>query len=137
MSASGAVIMGVFAAVWWVVGIRASGPASVLMYGIPIVITGAIIAAASSGQARTARPSDDERARQGRLVGIASGIEGVAIFVAVNVLANIKRLEFVAPVVAIKMSRCGNPSRKSHESPMLCFRPSRLSAGWARAWRSG
>jgi hypothetical protein len=44
MSADGAMIMSVFAAVWWAAGIRASGHGSAPMYGIPLFVTVAIIA---------------------------------------------------------------------------------------------
>lgn len=99
MTGSGAMIMGIFAAIWWVVGIRASGHGSALMYGVALFITGAIITAALRLGAGIASP--EEHARRGRLVGIASGVEGVLILVAVNVLANIGKRDFSAPVVAI------------------------------------
>ena len=101
MSPSGAVIMGVFAAVWWWVGITASANGSTLMYTVPLVMTGAVIATASLRRTGGARPSVAEDARRGRLVGYASGAEGIAIFVAVNVLANIRKLDFLAPTVAV------------------------------------
>ena len=43
MSNVGAIIMGVFAALWWLVGVRVSGHASPLTYGIPILVTGLIV----------------------------------------------------------------------------------------------
>ncbi len=99
MSATGAQIMSVFATIWWVAGIRTSGRGSALLYSISLIITAAIFVAASRRPARAESAGDD--ARTGRLVGIASGVEGLLILVAVNVLANIKKLDFFAPVVAI------------------------------------
>ena len=101
MTAAGAMIMAVFAAIWWVVGIRASAHGSVLMYSIPLFITGAIITAALRRGPGTVPLSSEEDSRRGRLVGIASGVEGVLIFVAVNVLANIGKRDFFAPIVAV------------------------------------
>lgn len=100
MTPTGAVIMGVFGAVWWVIGIRGSGHTSLLMYGIPLLITAVIMVAALRVRPGNA-PSPEEDARRGRLVGIASGIEGLLILVAINVLVNIRKLEFAAPVGAI------------------------------------
>ena len=93
--------MGIFAAIWWLVGVRASGHASPSTYGIPIVVTGLIVVASLRGRDRFEQVSPEERARRGRLVGIASGIEGLAIFVAVNVLARFGRSEYAVPVIAI------------------------------------
>jgi hypothetical protein len=101
MSAEGAMIMSMFAAVWWAVGIGASGHGSVPMYAIPVLVTVAIIAAASRRRADTTPVSPEEHARRGRLFGVASGVEGLLIFVAVNVLANLKKLDFAAPVIAM------------------------------------
>lgn len=117
MSATGAIIMGVFAAVWWLVGIGASGHGSSLMYGIPLVISALIIVAAWRRRADAA-VSPEERARRGRLVGIASGAEGLLIFVAVNVLANIGKRDFAAPVVAIIVGL--------HFAPLARWLPARL-----------
>ncbi len=93
--------MGVFAAVWWLVGVRASGYTSPLTYVIPLVVTGLIAIAALRGRARFEQVPPEEHARRGRLVGIASGIEGLAILLAVNVLAHIGRSDYAAPVIAI------------------------------------
>lgn len=101
MSNVGAVIMGVFAAIWWLVGVRASGHASPLAYGIPLLVTGLIIVAALRGRHRFEQVSPEEHARRGRVVGIASGGEGLAILLAVNVLANFGLSDYAAPVIAI------------------------------------
>jgi hypothetical protein len=100
VSAIGAIIMGLFAALWWIVGTGASGRGSGPMYTVAIVITGLIVGAASRQAGRTSG-SPEERARRGRLVGIASGVEGLVIFVSINVLANIGRRDLAAPIIAI------------------------------------
>jgi hypothetical protein len=93
--------MGVFAAIWWLVGVRASGHGSPLTYGIPLLVTGLIIVAALRGRHRFEQASPEEHARRDRLVGIASGAEGLAIPVAVTVLGNIGLSDYAAPVIAI------------------------------------
>jgi hypothetical protein len=94
--------MGVFAAIWWLVGVRASGYATPpLTYGIPLLVTGLIIVAALRGRHRFEQVSPEEHARRGRLVGIASGVEGLAILLAVNVLAKLGVSDYAAPVIAI------------------------------------
>jgi hypothetical protein len=101
MTGTGAIIMGVFAAVWWVAGVRASGYGSPLIYAVAPVVTGLIIVAALRGRERSAQEPPEEHARRDRLVGIASAAEGVAILVAVNVLVNLGLNDYVAPVIAI------------------------------------
>ena len=101
MSSTGAIIMGVFAAIWWVVGVRASGHASTLTYAIPLIVTGLIVSASLRGRDRFEQVSPEEDARRGRLVGIASGGEGLAIFLAMIVLGNLGLSDYAAPVIAI------------------------------------
>lgn len=101
MSSAGAIIMSVFAAVWWMAGVRASGYAAPLAYGVPLVVTGLIVIISLSLRDNSGQASAEERARRGRLVGIASGVEGLAILLAVNVLANLGRSDYAAPVIAI------------------------------------
>jgi hypothetical protein len=101
MTNTGAIIMGVFAAIWWLVGVRASGHASPLTYSIPILVTGLIFVAALRGRHHFEQVSPEEDARRGRLVGIASGGEGLAIFLAMIVLGNLGLRDYAAPVIAI------------------------------------
>ena len=118
MSAAGAVIMAVFAAVWCVLGILASGHAPLVIYGIPVLITGAAIGVASRRRAGRGSFAAGERSRQGRLVGLASGAEGLAILVAVNVLVNIRKPDFIAPAVAMIVGL--------HFLPLARWLPARL-----------
>lgn len=92
--------MSVFAVLWWVWGISASGNASVLLYCIPLIISAGIIIAASRHQPDVTMPAEGQM-RVGRLVGIASGLEGLLIGTAFLVLANTGGMDFAAPVVAI------------------------------------
>ena len=99
MSTSGAVIMTFFATVWWVVGVHLARPSSLPLYAAGAAITGAIVFMAFRRPAP--RSSEGERSRQGRLVGIASGAEGLLIFVVANILGNIGRTDLIASAVAI------------------------------------
>ena len=121
MSNVGAIIMGVFAAIWWLVGVRASGHGSPLTYGIPLLVTGLIIVAALRGRHRFEPVSPEEHARRGRLVGIASGGEGLAILLAVNVLVNLGLSDYAAPVIAIIVGL--------HFVPLAQWLPARLYYG--------
>jgi hypothetical protein len=101
MSSSGAVIMSVFAAAWWAVGLGMTGHAGWLAFVFPVVVTGAIVAAALQRSRADARVPNEEDSRRGRLVGIASAVEGVAILVAINVLARLNRPDLAVSAVAI------------------------------------
>lgn len=93
------VVMSAFAAIWWIVGAAQSGRGSLMMYAASIVISGLMVALAWRRGGRSAAP--EERKRRGRIVGIASAVEGVAIFAAVTVLVNLGRRDLIAPAVAI------------------------------------
>ena len=102
MNLTGAVlIMGAFAALWWIVGVTASGHASVALCGVPVLITALLIVAALRRRAVGQPLPPGEGGRRGRLIGITSAAEGLLILVAVNVLANIGKRDFTAPAVAI------------------------------------
>jgi hypothetical protein len=101
MSSSGAIIMSVFAAAWWAVGVGVTGHSALSTFVVPWVVTGAIVAAALRRYGADARLTEKEDSRRGRLVGVASAIEGVAILVAINVLARLRRPDLTAPLVAV------------------------------------
>lgn len=89
-------VLNIFAAIWFVVGAVGAGlPWAVL--AVPAVISGALIGwgLRTTGTERPRNPN------VGRLVGIWSAVEGVAIFVAANVCINIGAREAIAPVIAI------------------------------------
>jgi MFS family permease len=121
MTNTGAIIMGVFAAIWWLVGVRASGHGSPLTYGIALLVTGMIVVAAWRGRHRFEQASPEEDARRGRLVGIASGGEGLAIFLAMIVLGNLGLSDYAAPVIAIIVGL--------HFVPLARWLPARLYYG--------
>ena len=118
MSPTGAAIMGAFGAVWWTIGVSTNGRAAVPLYGVGLVIAAAIIVTAWRRGSRSRSQSPGEARRQGRLVGVASAVEGVLIFLAVNVLVNIKRPDLIAPVGAIIVGL--------HFLPLARWLPARL-----------
>lgn len=107
MTATGALIMGLFATVWWVVGLRSAGHGPALVYALPLVVAAALGGAAWR-LARRERVTPGaagevaEQARRDRLVGWASALEGLAIFVVAGVvLPSIGHREATAPAVAL------------------------------------
>ena len=104
MSITGALILGFFATVWWVIGLRAAGHGAAVVYPVPIVVAAAIgFAAWRQGRRGDVGEVEDagEKARRDRLVGWASAGEGIAIFIAANVLVNTGHRGAVASAVAI------------------------------------
>ena len=101
MSPTGALNMSVFAAIWWFVGVRASGAPLAIVTIVPILVAVALIAAVLRRKAPRETSSDGEQQRRDRIIGIASAVEGVAILIAVNVLANTGHRDLTAPVIAI------------------------------------
>jgi hypothetical protein len=100
MNRGGAIIvMGAFAAIWWVIGTAQSGRGSLMMYAVGIAISALLVALDRSRGGRSA--TRDERKRRGRIVGIASAAEGVTIFAGATVLARLGRRDLIAPAVAI------------------------------------
>ena len=92
--------MSMFGAIWWVVGARATGRVSTTFYAIPVVITLALVAAAFRTRQGEESIDSTEHARRGRLVGIWSAVEGVLILVAINVLRNVGKGDYVASAIA-------------------------------------
>jgi hypothetical protein len=81
----GSIIVGVFAALWFWMGMRAADSGwAVACLGVPI---SALTMAATYWRVRgLPRAPAHERRRIGRVIGWASLFEGIAIFVAVNVV---------------------------------------------------
>ena len=109
--------MSVFAGVWGIVGVWAVRP-SLPWYGIPVLLTVLMLVAAPRRGAVVVPPTDEEAAHVDRLVGVASAVEGVLILVAVNVLRNVGRADWVGPVVAIIVGL--------HFFPLARWLPARL-----------
>ena len=93
--------MSVFAAIWWAFGVRLSGPSGALRYAVPMAVAGLLVIMALRSRRGDPPLSPEEDARRGRLVGIASAAEGIAILIGVNVLANVGLRDYTAPVIAL------------------------------------
>ena len=91
-----AAVMSGFAAIWWVVGTAATGQGSLPLYAVGLA-TSAVLVVLGWRRARQATDASGVRSHRGRVVGIASAVEGVTILVAVNVLANVGRRDLTAP----------------------------------------
>ena len=85
-----------FAAVWAVAGVLVDG-APTWWIGPPIVLSGAILIFAL----RRAGSPQESAPHVGRLIGTWSAIEGIAMFLAANVLVNLHLRQAIMPVLAI------------------------------------
>ncbi len=101
MRASGVVIMGCFAAVWWGAAGHLGGTGSVAWYGAGVAVSLALIMAALRAGRRGA-PLDEATGRRiARLVGWASAAEGVGMLVAVNVLTWVGLADYFVCAAAV------------------------------------
>ena len=98
---AGSIIMSFFATIWWIVGVLNSGWSPIVSFGIPIAIFVFLFANRKKENITPTELSEQEGRRIGRIVGIASGAEGIIIFVAVNILANIGKSDLLSPIIAI------------------------------------
>jgi hypothetical protein len=85
MNKVGIMIMSGFAATWFVWGLSALSSFNGFWLLVPLAVSGAMMAAAMRLPITV---GEAEQRRVGRVVAWASGIEGVAIFISVNVLHN-------------------------------------------------
>jgi hypothetical protein len=92
---NGMIILCIFAAIWAIAGIVVGGLSPVWI-ALPLAISTAILLWAAR-QPPGARPGP----HVGRLVGIWSGVEGVAMFLAANFLVKNYHKELVMPAFAI------------------------------------
>jgi hypothetical protein len=94
-----AMVTSVFATAWWTAGIWASH-ASAPLYCVPLVVSAVIIGTAFRQKRNIAAPIAAGR-RIGRVVGIASAGEGIAILAAFAFLPNMQQIDFVVSVYAV------------------------------------
>jgi hypothetical protein len=92
MNKVGIMIMSGFAALWFVWGLSAISPIKGVWLLLPFAVSGAMMACAMR---LPIVASEADRRRVGRIVGWASGIEGVAIFTAVKVLTYLRHPGYV------------------------------------------
>ena len=97
----GSIIMSFFAVIWWLAGTLNSSWSPIILFGIPAAVLVFLFIIGKKGSNFPFERSEEEGRRIGRLVGITSGVEGILIFLAVNILDNIGKSELLAAVVAI------------------------------------
>jgi hypothetical protein len=124
VAVTGALIMGFFATVWWVVGLRAAGHGPALVYPLPLVVAVALggVAWRRAHRERAApRAASDatDRTRRGRLVAWASAAEGLAILVAAIVLANTGHRDATVPAVVLIVGAHCLPLARGLPEPTL------------------
>ena len=117
--------MTVFASLWWFFGVRPEGHPTLLTYAVPLAVAGGLVAVVAwRGQTSAQDPAPKaEAARRSRLVGIASGVEGAAIFATAVVLGNLGMDAYLAPAIAIIVGL--------HFVPLARGLPARLYYGTA------
>uniref|UniRef100_B0SUN6 Uncharacterized protein n=1 Tax=Caulobacter sp. (strain K31) TaxID=366602 RepID=B0SUN6_CAUSK len=114
---SAIVIMAGFAAVWWIGGgVVGHAPVGMILAGP--VFSAALIFAASARLKAAPKPEPAERKRVGRIIGLASGGEGVAILVANILLANLGLSAYFIPALAVIVGL--------HFLPLAKFLPARI-----------
>ncbi len=91
-------VLNIFAAIWAVAGIVVSQQPAWLAV-VPILISAALLLWASRQPVGTGNPVEGDHV--GRVVGIATAIEGVAIFLAANVFINLHMPTLLLPAIAI------------------------------------
>ena len=95
---SGIIVLSVFAALWGGAAVVGAHLALWLI-ALPVLVSGAIVLWSERALAHVGpRPDAD---RVGRLIGIWSAVEGVAMFAAANVLINLGMSDAVGPALAI------------------------------------
>lgn len=97
---AGPVILSVFAAIWAIIGLDAIAAPRALWLAPAAISAGAIAAALAASRARP-RPPEAESRRIGRLVGLWSAVEGVAIFAAINLCINLHRPGLVTAAISL------------------------------------
>ena len=114
-------VLNIFAAIWFVVGVMGAGlPWAALV--IPAAVSGALLARGSRAAADSRVPG----AHVGRLVGIWSAIEGVAIFVAVTICQNIGARDAIVPTELEPITVAEDAFEEfEHAGDVRRFRPAR------------
>lgn len=91
-------VLNIFAAIWGAAGII-MGHAPAWLAVVPIAISLALLFWSSRQPVGTGDPIEGNHV--GRVVGIATAIEGVAIFLVLNVLINLHMMTLILPAIAI------------------------------------
>ncbi len=96
----GPIILSIFGAIWAMVGLGYAG-VSPLVWLVPVALGIGLIGVVLRRSRGLIPPPPQERRRIGRLVGIWSGVEGVVIFVAVNLCINLGHPEWIVSSICL------------------------------------
>ena len=118
-------VLTIFAAIWGVVGVLGAGMPPLLAVA-PVAVSIALLFWATRKPG--APVPEVEQARIGRLVGIWSAVEGVAIFAGVTLCQNIGAAHAVAPVIAIIVGLHFLPLARGIPVPLYYFTAAALIA---------
>ncbi len=91
-------VLNIMAAIWGIAAIMV-GRLPTWLAGVPILVSAVILFWARRQPVGTGNPAEGDHV--GRVVGIATGVEGIAIFIAANVLINLHLPTLVMPAIAI------------------------------------
>ena len=101
MTPTGAVILGMFAVIWWIAGMLTAGHSAAVVWVVPVIASVMLGAAVTRLRGATGPGDEVDEKRRNRLVMLWSAAEGVAIFIAINVLVNVGHRDAFVPVVAL------------------------------------
>jgi hypothetical protein len=97
---AGPIILALFGAVWAMVGLGFAG-VSLMLWLVPIVISIGMIGLVLRRSQGLVPPPPEEGRRIGKLVGIWSGVEGVAIFVAITICNTLGHPEWIVSSICL------------------------------------
>ena len=110
-------VLNIFAAIWGAAGV-VMGHLPTWFAAVPIAISVALLLWASRQPVGTGNPVEGDHV--GRAVGIATAIEGVAIFVVLNVLMNLHMNTLILPAMAIIVGLHFIPLARWIPVPLYC-----------------
>lgn len=91
-------VLAVFAAIWGAAGVLV-GHLPAWLAIVPVAVSGGLLLWARGQSVGTGNPVEGDHV--GRVVGIATAVEGVAIFLVANVLINLHQPTALMPAIAV------------------------------------
>lgn len=96
----GFIVLACFSAIWAMAGLFQLHAAPV-WYGLPVVIGAALLWGALAARGGMPATTTQDKARIDRVVSIWSAVEGVAIFIAVNIEGNTGHAAWTVPTICL------------------------------------
>ncbi|MBC7500785.1 MAG: hypothetical protein H7315_09850 [Herminiimonas sp.] len=123
---AGPIILSVFGAVWAILGLYLSSASPATWLG-PVAIGVILISVVVWRSRGLTPPPPAEGKRIGKLVGIWSGIEGVAIFISINFCANLGRPDLILAAICLIVGLHFFPLARSLPVPLYYWSCALLS----------